>query len=290
MKLKDIQLVFHSELDTIYGLDEVNSFFNILIKHYLNLNRIALVLEPDLTLSKLEEQPLFEALSRLENNEPVQYIIGETEFFGLPFKVNKHTLIPRPETEELVEQILKTVILDESKKSIKILDIGTGTGCIAVSLAKNIKNSQVFAVDVSEEALKIAKYNAELNAVNITFIQDDILNPSHPELINSSQNFDIIVSNPPYVRELEKQEIKDNVLKFEPHVALFVPNDDSLIFYKAITTLAVNNLRDGGQLFFEINQYLGEEMKHLLADFKFKNIILIKDIFGNDRIIKASKI
>ena len=290
MKLKDIQLVFHNELDTIYGVDEVNSFFNILIKHYLNLNRIALVLEPDLTLSKPEEQPLFEALSRLKNNEPVQYIIGETEFFGLPFKVNKHTLIPRPETEELVEQILKTVILDESKKSIKILDIGTGTGCIAVSLAKNIKNSQVFAVDVSEEALKIAKYNAELNAVNITFIQDDILNPSHPELINSSQNFDIIVSNPPYVRELEKHEIKDNVLKFEPHVALFVPNDDSLIFYKAITTLAVNNLRDGGQLFFEINQYLGEEMKHLLADFKLKNIILIKDIFGNDRIIKASKI
>ncbi|WP_191860040.1 peptide chain release factor N(5)-glutamine methyltransferase [Hanstruepera ponticola] len=290
MKLKDIQLIFHSELDTIYGVDEVNSFFNILIKHYLNLNRIALVLEPDLTLSKSEEQPLFEALSRLKNNEPVQYIIGETEFFGLPFKVNKHTLIPRPETEELVEQILKTIILDESNKSIKILDIGTGTGCIAVSLAKNNKNSQVFAVDVSEEALKIAKYNAELNAVNITFIQDDILNPSHPELINSSQNFDIIVSNPPYVRELEKQEIKDNVLKFEPHVALFVPNDDSLIFYKAITTLAVNNLRDGGQLFFEINQYLGEEMKHLLADFKLKKIILIKDIFGNDRIIKASKI
>ena len=289
MKLKDIQLIFHRELDAVYGKDEVDSFFNMLIKHYLNLNRIALVLEPDLTVTKSAEQPLFEALSRLKNNEPIQYIIGETEFFGLSFKVNKHTLIPRPETEELVEQILKTVILDESKKSIKILDIGTGTGCIAISLAKRIKNSQVFAVDVSGEALKIAKHNAELNAVNITFIQDDILNPSHPELIKSPQKFDIIVSNPPYVRELEKEEIKDNVLKFEPHLALFVPNDDSLIFYKAITAFAVNNLRNEGQLFFEINQYLGEQMKQLLEHFEFKNIELLKDIFGNDRIIKASK-
>ena len=152
MKLKDIQLVFHRELDAVYGKDEVDSFFNILIKHYLNLNRIVLVLEPDLTVTKLEEQPLFEALSRLKNNEPIQYIIGETEFFGLSFKVNKHTLIPRPETEELVEKILKTVHSSASKKSIKILDVGTGTGCIAISLAKSIKNSQVFAVDVSEEA------------------------------------------------------------------------------------------------------------------------------------------
>ena len=289
MKLKDIQLIFHRELDAVYGKDEVDSFFNILIKYYLNLNRIALVLEPDLTVTKLEEQPLFEALSRLKNNEPIQYIIGETEFFGLSFKVNKHTLIPRPETEELVEKILKTVHSSASKKSIKILDVGTGTGCIAISLAKSIKNSQVFAVDVSDEALKIAKHNAALNAVNITFIQDDILNPSHPELIKSPQNFDIIVSNPPYVRELEKEEIKDNVLKFEPHLALFVPNDDSLIFYKAITAFAVNNLRNEGQLFFEINQYLGEQMKQLLEHFEFKNIELLKDIFGNDRIIKASK-
>lgn len=288
MKLKDIQVIFHKELDTIHGVNEVDSFFYILIKHYFNLERIVLVLEPDFTLNKSEEHPLFEALSRLENEEPIQHIIGETEFLGLPYKVNKHTLIPRPETEELVELIINTVSSRAVERSIRIIDIGTGTGCIAISLAKNLKNAEVIAVDVSDEALKVAQENAELNKVKVSFIQDDILKPRHAELVSSYPRFDIIVSNPPYVRELEKKDIKNNVLDYEPHLALFVSDENPLQFYKVITEFAVNNLTKNGMLFFEINQYLGEQMKQLLEEYSFKNIELLNDIFGNDRIIKAS--
>ncbi|WP_250432654.1 peptide chain release factor N(5)-glutamine methyltransferase [Hanstruepera flava] len=289
MLLKDIQAIFHDELDVEYGTNEVDSFFNILIKHYLDLDRITLVMEPHLALTKTEEGPLFNALSRLKKHEPIQYIIAETEFYGLPFKVNEDTLIPRLETEELVELIINNVTSSAVEKSLDILDIGTGTGCIAISLAKNLKNTEVFALDVSEDALKVAKHNAKMNDVKVNFIHEDILMSCNAEHDSAAQKFDVIVSNPPYVREQEKQEIKNNVLKYEPHLALFVPDNDPLKYYKAITTFAVNNLKEGGYLFFEINQYLGEEMKQLLADFNFKNIVLIKDIFGNNRIIKAFK-
>ena len=176
MRLKDIQDIFHKELDAVFGENEVGSFFNILISHYLKLNRIALILDPELTISKDEEQPLFEALSRLKLEEPIQYIIGETEFFGLPFKVNEHTLIPRPETEELISLVLENIKNQKTNsKALSILDIGTGSGCIAISLAKNLPNAQVYAVDVSEEALKTAKQNAEFNNVQVSFIKADIL-------------------------------------------------------------------------------------------------------------------
>lgn len=287
MILKEIKHIFHKELDVLFGADEVNNFFNIIIKYYLNLERIALVLEPNLTINKDEEQPLFEALSRLKNEEPIQYIIGETEFYGLPFKVNMHTLIPRPETEELVNLIIEESRNQNSK--LKILDIGTGTGCIAISLAKNIPHAKVYALEVSEDALEVAKYNAEMNATNVTFIQDNILNPCHPEMVLAHHKFDIIVSNPPYVRNLEKEEINNNVLKYEPHLALFVPDENPLKFYNAISEYAVNNLTKNGLLFFEINQYLGQETKQLLADFGFTNIELIKDVFGKDRMLKAIK-
>jgi release factor glutamine methyltransferase len=287
MILKEIKHIFHKELDVLFGADEVNNFFNIIIKYYLNLERIALVLEPNLTINKDEEQPLFEALSRLKNEEPVQYIIGETEFYGLPFKVNMHTLIPRPETEELVNLIIEQSRNQNSK--LKILDIGTGTGCIAISLAKNIPHAKVYALEVSEDALEVAKYNAEMNATNVTFIQDNILNPCHAEMVLAHHEFDIIVSNPPYVRNLEKEEINNNILNYEPHLALFVPDENPLKFYNAISEYAVNNLTKNGLLFFEINQYLGQETKQLLADFGFTNIELIKDVFGKDRMLKAIK-
>ena len=289
MKLKDIQAIFHEELDAIFGENEVNSFFNILIKHLYNLERIILVLEPDFILTKTEEQSLFHALSRLKNEEPIQYIIGETEFLGMSFKVNKYTLIPRPETEELVTLIINSVTSKTVEKPIKIIDVGTGTGCIAISLAKKIKNSEVYAVDVSEEALIMARENAKLNNVDVKFIKDDILNSFQAELVSESHKFDIIVSNPPYVRELEKKEIKNNVLSYEPHLALFVPNSDPLKFYNAISKFAVDNLADKGILFFEINQYLGNQMTELLEDFGFNNVSLLQDLFGNDRFIKASK-
>jgi release factor glutamine methyltransferase len=289
MRLKDVQDIFHKELDAIFGKNEVSSFFNILISHYLKLNRIALVLEPDLTISKEEEQPLFEALSRLKHEEPIQYIIGETEFYGLPFKVNEHTLIPRPETEELVDWIIKCHSEQSEESKLNIIDIGTGTGCIAISLAKNLPNARVYALDVSEEAIKIAKQNAALNKVDIHFIKADILSNETWNLEFKNLKFDIIVSNPPYVRNLEKQEIKNNVLKHEPHLALFVEDTNPLQFYKAITDFAIDKLVKNGLLFFEINQYLGDETKRLLQDKGFLEIELRPDIIGNNRMLKGNK-
>jgi len=289
MRLKDIQKVFHQELDVIYGKNEVASFFNILMSHYLKLNRIALVLEPELTVSKEEEQPLFEALSRLKQEEPIQYIIGETQFYDLTFKVNEHTLIPRPETEELVLWIVKCHSERSEESQLKILDIGTGTGCIAISLAKHLPKAKVYALDVSKEALKVARQNAELNNVEVHFINANILNRDSWNLEFKDLQFDIIVSNPPYVRNQEKAEIKNNVLKHEPHLALFVEDHDPLQFYHAISDIAVDKLTENGLLFFEINQYLGNETKQLLHNKGFKDLELKTDIFGNNRMLKGLK-
>lgn len=287
MILKEIQHIFHKELDPIFGKDEVDSFFDMLLKAYLGFSRIDLVLNPNLAITKTEEQPLFEALSRLKLEEPIQYIIGNTEFYGLKVKVNTHTLIPRPETEELVDWILRDIGNQESE--VNILDIGTGSGCIAVALAKNLPNAKVYAIDVSEEALSVAKENAKLNDVKIEFIHQDILSLDNADQVLSSRKFDIIVSNPPYVRVQEKSEIKNNVLNYEPHLALFVENNDPFLFYKVIAQFAVENLKPKGQLFFEINQYLGKEMVQLLKYYKFKNIELKKDLFDNNRMIKSTK-
>ena len=288
MRLKDIQDIYHKELDDLFGNNEVDSFFNLLIEYYLDLKRIHLVLEPEYVITKEEEQPLFEALTHLKLQKPIQYILGETEFYGLPFKVNAHTLIPRPETEELVNWVLDSHTNSSKDSQLKILDIGTGSGCIAISLAKNLPNVKVSALDVSEDALKIAKQNAALNTVDVAFSHDNILSPGHVEL-DSASKYDVIVSNPPYVRNLEKLEIQPNVLDNEPHLALFVDDDNPLQFYKAICEFAQFNLKDKGVLYFEINEYLGEEMIQLLKDFDFKTIELKKDMFGKDRMIKGVK-
>ena len=288
MRLKDIKDVFHKELDALFGNEEVDSFFNLLIEYHLSLKRIHLILEPEYVVTKQEEQPLFEALAHLKLQKPIQYILGETEFYGLPFKVNEHTLIPRPETEELVSWVLDSHKNSLKDSQFKILDIGTGTGCIAISLAKHIEKVQVYALDISEEALRIAKQNAELNKVEVEFLEKNILVASHSTL-NAESNFDIIVSNPPYVRNLEKAEIQPNVLDNEPHLALFVDDDNPLQFYKAICEFAQFNLKDNGVLYFEINEYLGEEMITLLEAFGFKDVQLKKDMFGKDRMIKGIK-
>jgi len=210
--------------------------------------------------------------------------LGKTSFYGLEFEVNSNVLIPRPETEELVDWIIRSTKYEVRGTKLKVLDIGTGSGCIAISLAKNIPNAEVFAIDVSEKALATAQKNAESNQVNVTFLEKNIL-----EIYDLEQHFDIIVSNPPYVRELEKQEIKKNVLDNEPHLALFVDDNDALIFYRKIAELAMKNLSPNGQLFFEINQYLGKEMIDLLEKMGFKNVELRKDIYGNDRMVKGTK-
>lgn len=287
MRLKDIQDIFHKELDAIYGKNEVDSFFFIVTDEYLGLPRLAFSLQPDFTVTKEEEQPLFEALSKLKLEQPIQYILGKTEFYGLPFKVNEHTLIPRPETEELVDWIVTES--SKSNKPLNILDIGTGTGCIAISLLKNVKNAQVFALDVSKDALIIAEENSKINEVDVQFINADILNEERWNSVFKGLNFDIIVSNPPYVRHLEKAEIKKNVLDYEPSLALFVEDNDALLFYRSITNFSKEYLKNDGRLFFEINQYLGNEMVQLLENNGFKAIQLKKDIFGNDRMIRAVK-
>lgn len=285
MKIKELHTKFHQELDVIYGDNEVQSFFYMLAEFCLNFKRIDITLQPDFEVNSEVLEHFLNAISRFKTYEPIQYIIGETEFYGLTFKVNSHTLIPRPETEELVQLIIDNEKL-KTRKSITILDIGTGTGCIAISLAKHIANAQVFAVDVSDEALKVAKENAILNGVNVEFIKADILNwQSEPKL--KELKFDIIVSNPPYVRHLEKAEMKANVLQHEPHLALFVDDSNPLQFYRAITEFASQKLQPNGQLYFEINQYLGDEMLQLLKSHQFKNIELLTDIFGNHRMMKA---
>lgn len=288
MLIKDLENIFHETLDAIYGKEEVTSFFFLCTDAFYNITRFALALDRDLSITKEEQQPIFDALEALKKEKPIQYILGETEFYGLPFKVDENTLIPRPETEELVQLIIDCHSERSEESQYSILDIGTGSGCIAISLAKNIDNAQVYAMDVSAKAIKKAKENAVLNEVEVEFIEADILNICHSAL-DAESTFNVIVSNPPYVRNLEKAEIKNNVLNNEPHLALFVEDDNPLLFYNAITKFAVEKLKENGQLFFEINAYLGPETKALVETYDFKNVEIIKDLFGKDRMIKANK-
>lgn len=290
MKLKEIKERFHKELDAIYGKDEVRSFFYLLIEELFDFNRLKLALDPEKSITKSEADTILKALTRLKDQEPIQYIIGETEFYGLPFKVNENTLIPRPETEELVNLIIEnTKEKIEKDRSFSILDIGTGTGCIAITLAKNLPNAKVYAVDVSAEAIEKAKENAALNNVEVAFIETDILDKESWDVKFSALEFDIIVSNPPYVRELEKQQMKPNVLNNEPHLALFVEDENPLLFYKAISKFADRKLQSSGELYFEINEYLGKEMIALLEENNFRNIELKQDFFRKDRMLKGIK-
>ncbi|MGY8915575.1 MAG: peptide chain release factor N(5)-glutamine methyltransferase [Flavobacteriales bacterium] len=280
MLLKEIKHIFHVELDGVYPKEEVSSFFYLMVEHYLGLQRFVLALEPNTMVSKEEEQPLFEGLSQLKGQKPIQYILGVAHFMDLEFKVNKNVLIPRPETEELVRWIL-----DQEKGPqdvLKILDIGTGSGCIAIALAKNLPNAEVYALDISSESLKVAEENAIKNEVSITFIKTDILQIEKLHLY-----FDIIVSNPPYVRELEKKEMSDNVTVHEPGQALFVPDDNPLLFYSKISEFAFLHLKKGGSLYFEINQYLGKDTMQCMENFGFSDLQIKRDMFGNDRMLKG---
>ncbi|MDC1162447.1 peptide chain release factor N(5)-glutamine methyltransferase [Tenacibaculum sp.] len=292
MTLKEFKTNFTEQLSSIFPINEIDTFFFYLIEEYLNFQRIDLVLRSDFEIPKTKTILFENAIKRLQKQEPIQYILGKTEFYGFPFLVNENTLIPRPETEELVEWVLS-----ETKALINpsIMDIGTGSGCIPISIKKKSQNATVYAVDISEEALKVAKQNASLNEVTIQFILADILKTTNIlNLISNKKNkqnstkLDIIVSNPPYVRELEKVEIKKNVLENEPHLALFVEDDNPLIFYNKIADLAKGNLHKNGLLFFEINQYLAKETVDMLQQKGFKNIELRKDFVGNDRMVKAN--
>ena len=286
MLLKQYKSHFFDALKNSQDEQEIESFFFILTEYLHNLKRVDVALYPNFELSDDEVEKWNVILAQLQQEKPIQYITGEAWFYGLKFEVNENTLIPRPETEELVEWIIESQKSKEKSQKLEILDIGTGTGCIPISLKANLTQSNVFAIDVSEKALEVAKRNAELNKVEINFIQANILEVEDLSKLPSSYN--IIVSNPPYVRNLEKQEIKKNVLDYEPHLALFVEDNDALLFYRKIAQLALKNLSSNGLLFFEINQYLGKETVALLENLGFKNIELRKDIYGNDRMIKCS--
>ncbi len=287
MNISELKSSFINSLEGLYPSEEIQSFFNILSGKFLDRTRIEIALNPKVEVLEEDLERFKDAILRLKKHEPVQYIIGETEFYGLDFKVNKYTLIPRPETEELVEWIISEFRF--STEVINILDIGTGSGCIAISLAKNLPNAEVNALDVSSEALKIALQNAEFNEVRVDFYETDILKAKTlPTGVGqTSRKYDVIVSNPPYVRELEKNQMQPNVLEYEPETALFVKDEDPLLFYKAISHLAKVSLKPNGQLFFEINEQFGEELKAFLKEEGFQQIEVKQDIYGKDRMLKC---
>ena len=264
---------FRKELDSIFEDREVVSLAYLSVKHLLGYNRSDCIIHANKSIDVKISNEFKHIIMNLKTKKPLQYILGETEFYGLKLKLNADTLIPRPETEEMVDWVLK-----ESFKSA--LDIGTGSGCIAIALAK-YSNANISAIDISIDALKIAKENAIFNDVKVAFTQEDIFQ------IETLAKVDLIVSNPPYVLDSEKAKIKENVLEYEPHLALFVSNKNPLVFYKKITDLATKSLRSQGKLFFEINEQFSNELIALLAQKGFVDIELKKDINDRDRMIKA---
>lgn len=291
MIIKKLKEIFLSELKGVYPKPEIQSFFYLLTNYHLELDRIDIALDPKFEIKSFIEQKFHSALADLKKEIPIQYIIGETEFYDLKFKVNKHVLIPRQETEELIEWVINDVKSEKLKgrtntvkqPGLKILDIGTGSGCVSISLANKLTFSEVWALDISDKALNVAKRNADLNNVHIEFLKLDIL-----IIKKLATKFDIIVSNPPYVRELEKKQMKSNVLKYEPPLALFVEDNNALLYYDKIADFAKENLTKSGLLYFEINQYFGKDIIELLKKKGFQNIELRKDIYGVDRMVKAT--
>ena len=277
MKLKDLKKDFISKLAITYPNEEILSIFKILCKDYLNVSPTKLLLAGEELINKKQADMFSKAIIRLLNEEPIQYILKTTSFYGLEFICTPSALIPRSETEELVDWIIKS-----ERNKISILDIGTGTGCISVSLA-NHNSFEVDALDVSSSALDLAKQNAKINKVDVNFIEADIFE------YKSNKKYDLIVSNPPYVRNLEKKKMQNNVLNFEPELALFVEDDDPLVFYRAILKFAHNTLVEKGKIYFEINECLYTEMKALLISKGYVDIGLKKDFFGKYRFISGIK-
>ena len=261
---------FIDGLSSIYGPEEAKSLSWLSISYVCKLERAKYLSIKQEDIHSDDAEQLFKIHEQLIQGKPLQYILGETEFYNLTFKVNPSVLIPRPETEELV---------------LKILDIGTGSGCIPISIKKYLPLADITAIDISELAVNTARQNAELNQTEINFIQDDILNLTNPELINTK--YDIILSNPPYITDSEKDQMLDHVLKHEPHTALFVPNNDPLIFYRVIAEFALNHLKKNGFLFLEINQNFGLDTVNLLKNKGFSEVELRQDMCGKDRMIRA---
>lgn len=282
-----IQLVYRqllAQLYEVYDSREAGNIADWVIEHVTGQQKIDRIVYKDLPVSAAQQTQLIKIAAELLHHRPVQYVLGEAWFMDMKLAVNEHVLIPRPETEELVEWMVNDIKKSGSKK-VSLIDIGTGSGCIPIAVKKTIPNSAVFAVDVSGEALQVAKLNRIQQKVPVDFLQLDFLNEKE---WNRLGKYDIIVSNPPYIKESEKTEIKDNVLKYEPYLALFVPDEDALLFYKAIAKFSRKHLEAGGSVYVEINEALGEEVAEVFEQNGFSNIILKKDLQGKDRLVRAS--
>ena len=279
MTLQDFKLKMISELSSIYEMDELNSIFNLLSEDYLKIPRSKILLADEIDLNESNQTLFLSALERLKTHEPIQYVLGKTTFMDLEFKVNNSVLIPRPETEELVRLMLK-----EDLDGKEVLDIGTGSGCIAISLTKNLHNAKVSALDISKDALEVALENAELNNVNIEFIHADIFE------YQSDKKYDVIVSNPPYVLESEKMLMKQNVLNYEPEIALFVDDINALKYYESIIKFSLNNLNSQGQIFFETNENYKDELNKLAQNYEYNIIEFKLDINDKNRFLILSKV
>lgn len=283
MIVNDIIKKYYDELGDFYPKTEIQSFLNCIFEFKLHFSSVDFHQKKQLELTPENEVFFEDVLNRLKKHEPLQYILGKTEFYGMKFIVNKYVLIPRPETEELVDIILKN---EHFSFQDNVLDIGTGSGCIAVSLAKNTM-ANIFALDVSEKALIVAEQNAELNRVEIDFIQKNILETE--EISDINLKFNLIISNPPYVRESEKMQMKPNVLDYEPNLALFVKDDNALLFYDAIATFAEKHLIENGRIYLEINEFLAQNTVKFFEKHNFQLVQSIKDLSGKDRFIRVVK-
>jgi release factor glutamine methyltransferase len=280
MRLVDLTKWIKSELISFYPEREIDSFIKIIYEYTINLEKTQILISGNLKLNEGKITKIKDIVHRLKKYEPIQYITGETFFYDCKIKVDEHVLIPRQETEELVDWIINDIKLENPK----ILDIGTGSGCIAIALARNIPGANVFASDYSTNILERAKKNSNLNDTRVFFFKHDLSKSLEFEY----GNFDIIVSNPPYVLNKEKDIIPENVINFEPERALFVNDQDPLYFYKRISELTLNSLKKSGKLFFEINEKKGGELSELLFNKGFKDIVLKKDINEKDRFVKAT--
>jgi len=277
MNFKALRQYFTRKILGLYDLEEADALFYIVAEKVSGWGRAKVIFNQDKPVNVKELQTYEDIINQLRSGKPLQYILNEAHFYGLTFMVNPSVLIPRAETEELVNWIV--AIAGQGDSNGDLLDIGTGSGCIGITLKKHLTDWNVFAMDISPTALAVAALNAKANNVQVQFIEADAL------VYHSQQQFDIIVSNPPYIKEDEKAAMQANVLDFEPHSALFVSNQNPLVFYKAIADLALKNLRKKGYLFFEINEYLAEQTVAMLAAKGFKNIELKKDMQGKDRMI-----
>ena len=275
-----ITAYIRQSLQEIYPPEEVKALSMLICCDMLGLDALDIYMGKDIILSECKQRELENIIFRLQKNEPIQYIRGVAEFCGRNFKVASGVLIPRPETAELVE-----LIVEESPNARRLLDIGTGSGCIAISLSKSLPGARVDAWDISEEALAIARKNNEELDAQVTFCRQDVFSADGMQ----SGSYDIIVSNPPYVTETEKREMEANVLDWEPELALFVPDEDPLRFYRRIAELGRELLRPDGKLYFEINQAYGQDMIRMIEMNQYRDVRVIKDIFGKDRIVTANR-